>query len=133
MQTPHIVQVASRAWKNWRLRRAQLIELEACDPSEQQRIAQDIGVSVRELRVLAGRDNSTADLLRRRLSELKIDPAKIDPPLLRDLERCCSNCESKALCEHELDDKPKEAKWPSYCPNEQTLTILTARRRSERR
>jgi hypothetical protein len=30
--------------------------------------------------------------------------------------RCCSNCDSKQLCVHELDDKPKGAIWPKYCP-----------------
>jgi len=44
--------------------------------------------------------------------------------VLRDLQRCCSNCDLKQLCAHELEDKPKGAVWPKYCPNEQTLVAL---------
>src|SRR5437588_468031 len=31
---------------------------------------------------------------------------------------------SKQLCAHELEDKPKDATWPKYCPNEQTIEAL---------
>jgi hypothetical protein len=46
---------------------------------------------------------------------------------MRDLQRCCSNCDSKQLCAHELEDKPKGASWPKYCPNEQTIAALTTK------
>jgi hypothetical protein len=43
---------------------------------------------------------------------------------MRDLQRCCSNCDSKQLCAHELEDKPKVARWPAYCPNQDTIAEL---------
>jgi hypothetical protein len=31
----------------------------------------------------------------------------VDPALMRDLQRCCSMCDSKQLCVHELEDSQK--------------------------
>jgi hypothetical protein len=108
-------------------RRAAVKELANCDASEVARIAQDLGISAADLRVLASRDKTAADLLHRRLETLRLDPASVDPALMRDLQRCCSNCISKRLCAHELEDKPKGASWPKYCPNEGTIAAVTSK------
>jgi Family of unknown function (DUF6455) len=55
---------------------------------------------------------------------LRLEPNRVDPLVMRHLQRCCSNCDSKQLCVHELEDKPKGATWPKYCPNEQTIKAL---------
>ena len=102
-------------------------ELAGCDASELARVAQDLGISAADLRVLASRDKTAADLLKRRLETLRLDPTSVDPALMRDLQRCCSNCESKQLCAHELEDKPTGASWPKYCPNEDTIAALTTK------
>jgi hypothetical protein len=114
-------QVGKAAWA----KRARVNELADCDPSEMARVARDLGVSATELRLLASRDKTAADLLYRRLETLRLDPTSIDPALMRDLQRCCSICDSKQLCAHELEDKPKSANWPKYCPNEYTIAALT--------
>ena len=88
-------------------------------------IARDLGISPDELRVLAAQDKSAADLLLRRMETLRLDPARVEPAVMRDLQRCCSKCRDKVLCVHELEDRPREAMWPKYCPNEQTLAALT--------
>ena len=98
-----------------------------CDASEVRRVAQELGISVAELRSLASRDKTAANLLYRRLETLRLDPASIDLAVMRDLQRCCSNCNSKQLCVHELEDKPKTASWPKYCPNEDTIAALTTK------
>jgi hypothetical protein len=123
---PNVVQFFADVWKNWHERRARLVEFDNSDPAEMQRIARDLGMSMAELRVLAGRDRNAADLLRRRLNSLNLGPAGIDPAVMRDLQRCCSKCDNKILCAHELEDKPKVASWPKYCPNEQTIRALVA-------
>lgn len=123
---PHVVQSFADIWKSWRKRRAQLVEFDNFDSAEMQRITQDLGISVSELRVLVSRDRNAADLLRRRLDSLNLDAATIEPAVMRDLQRCCSNCDNKTLCEHELEDQPKVASWPKYCPNEQTIGALVA-------
>lgn len=111
----------SRYWQ----RRAGLDELGAIDVGELNRIAQDAGLNVADLIVVAKCGANSADMLERRLAELGIDPDRIDAVVLRDLQRCCSICESKAQCGHELEDKPKSAAWPKYCPNRDTLDSLT--------
>jgi len=59
------------------------------------------------------------------MEQLQLDRNHVDIAVLRDLQRCCSKCDLKQLCAHELEDKPKGAVWPKYCPNEQTLVALT--------
>jgi hypothetical protein len=105
-------------------KRAAVNELADCDALELTRIGRDLGISAADLRVLATRDKRAADLLNRRLETLRLDPTSVDPAVMRDLQRCCSNCDGKQLCAHELEDKPKGASWPKYCPNEQTIAAL---------
>ncbi len=121
-----VFQAISKAWNKSQKRRLRLAEFDNSDSAEMQHIAQDLGTSVSELRILASQDEEAADLLGRRLRGLNIEPAKIEPGVIRDLQRCCSQCRDKALCEHELEDHPKTASWPKYCPNEQTIDALSA-------
>jgi uncharacterized protein DUF6455 len=122
-----LIRVFSEAGKAFRARRAAVNELANCSELELACVAQDLGISTADLRVLASRDKTAADLLYRRLESLQLDPTSIDPILMRDLQRCCSSCDSKQLCAHELEDKPKGASWPKYCPNEQTIAALTTK------
>jgi uncharacterized protein YjiS (DUF1127 family) len=115
----------AESWARYRQRRAQINELRAMASGELGRLAQDAGVSCSDLIALAGRDGNSAELLGRRMAEAGLDQRRIDPAVLRDLQRCCSQCGSKQLCAHELEDRPKSAAWPRYCPNEQTLSALT--------
>ena len=117
------------AFGNWWKRRASIAAFDQIGADEAQNVARDLGTSIAELRLLAGHGADSADLLQRRLLDLKIDPAAVDPAVLRDLQRCCSQCREKVLCEHELDDHPRSAEWPKYCPNEQTIDALKAEKR----
>jgi hypothetical protein len=123
------IQVFSDAWKNWRKRRARVADFDRMGAAEAQNVASDLCMSVSELRILAGRGEDAADLLQCRLLDLKIDPATVEPAVMRDLQRCCSQCGDKVLCVHELEDHPKSAMWPKYCPNEQTIDALNAEKR----
>jgi len=100
-------------------------EIARLEPRELACIARDLGTSPDELRVLASQDKSAADLLPRRMEALRLDPTQVDPAVMRDLQRCCSKCKDKVLCAHVLEDRPRKAMWPKYCPNEQTLAALT--------
>jgi hypothetical protein len=68
--------------------------------------------------------------LQGRLRSLNIDPKKVEHGVMRDLQRCCSQCGAKTLCEHEFEDRPKQARWPDYCPNEQTIAALVAEKKT---
>ena len=114
------------ALKNWVRRRGSVHEVAALDSEELSCIAHEIGISDAELRVLAKHDKNAADLLYRRMEQLRLDRNHVDVAVLRDLQRCCSNCDLKQLCAHEIEDRPKDASWPQYCPNEQTLAALTS-------
>lgn len=100
-------------------------EIARLEPRELACIARDLGISPGELRALAAQDKSAADLLLRRMETIRLDPTQVDAAVMRDLQRCCSTCKDKVLCVHELEDRPREATWPKYCPNEQTLAALT--------
>jgi hypothetical protein len=113
-------------WNKWRKRRAQARELDHMDPTEFDRVSHDLGMTTAELRRVLGFGDHAADLLLRRMQNLYLDPRKVDPAVMRDLQRSCACCDAKALCAHELEDHPKGATWPKYCPNELTLGALSA-------
>ena len=121
-----VARLLSGLWRGWCERRARLTEFDRADPAEMARVAGDLGTSVAELRSLVGRGANAADLLVRRMQSLNLDPGEVEPAVMRDLQRCCSNCLSKTLCAHELEDRPKGARWPKYCPNELTIGALNA-------
>lgn len=120
------IEAVFEAVGNWWRRRASIAAIDQIGSDEASNVARDLGTSVAELRLLAGQNQDSADLLQRRLLDLNIDPAAVEPAVMRDLQRCCSQCGAKVLCEHELEDHPKSAKWPRYCPNEQTIDALKA-------
>jgi hypothetical protein len=122
-----LISFLTEAVKSFWRKIAAVNELAGCDALEVARVAQDLGVSAADLRALASRDKTAADLLTRRLETLRLDPTSVDPALMRDLQRCCSNCDSKQLCAHELEDKPRAASWPKYCPNEETIAAIATK------
>ena len=122
-----LMRLCTEVGKAFWTKRAAVNELAAYDASELARVAQDLGISAADLRILASRNKTAADLLNCRLETLRLDPTSVDPALMRDLQRCCSNCDSKQLCAHELEDNPKGATWPKYCPNEEAIAALTTK------
>ena len=121
-----VVEMLADWWTSWRKRRASLAEFDGLNQTELARVAEDLGTSIPELLRLVGRGAHAADLLGRRLQSLDLDKAGIDLAVMRDLQRCCSQCGSKPLCTHELEDRPTAAAWPQYCPNQQTIAALLA-------
>ena len=110
----------------WR-RKASVNEIVRLDQQEAARISRDLGISTHDLHALVGEGKNAADLLVRRITTLGLEPKKLDHAIMHDLQRCCSLCGEKQLCAHELEDKPKEATWPRYCPNEYTLAALATK------
>jgi hypothetical protein len=117
------------AFKRFRERRARLIDLDALGTEEGSRVAHDAGLGYADLVALSHHDEHSADLMERRLAEKGIDVDAVEPMVLRDMQRCCSQCTSKELCAHELETRPNAASWPDYCPNEQTIAALSVTKR----
>jgi hypothetical protein len=103
---------------------ARTADLTALDPDEIGKMARDLRISGEELADLARRPSDSAKLLHRRLSSLGMDEQRVDVAVLRDMERCCSCCDSKEQCEQDLKAEPGSKATPSYCPNQQTLEAL---------
>lgn len=113
------------AWTRYRKRRTAMAELRALNHDDLERMVHDAGVTYGDLLVLAKQNGDAAALLYRRLKLADMDAAKIDPAVMRDLQRCCTLCEVKKQCMHDLADDPKPANWPQYCPNHHTIEALT--------
>src|SRR5262245_16037202 len=125
---PMFADPLTRWWRRWRDRRAALAELATCS-SEVATIAQDLGVTPAELRVLAAKRPDAADLLSRRLAALQLDagrPAVGAGPVLRDLQRLCTMCKSKGRCARGLAEHPMSEEWQDYCPNADAIKLLVA-------
>jgi hypothetical protein len=120
-----LFQYLNEAGKRYWQRLSSVAEFDRLDGQEKTRIANELGISGDELRILASKDKNSADLLLRRMETIGLQPCNINPAVMRDLQRCCSNCRDKVVCLHELEDKPRKVTWPSYCPNEATLGALT--------
>ena len=121
----NIMSALSDRWSKYRQRRARINELRALDCGDMRQLMQDTGLTFWELVRLAKTEGDAADLLYRRMSDMGLDPKKIGAVIMRDMQRCCSLCDNKELCAHEIEDKPKQASWPSYCPNKDTLESLS--------
>src|SRR5262245_38365264 len=130
---PGFVHQLARWWRGCAAKRRTVAALADCGPAETARIAHDVGVSgAAELRVLAGKwPNSAEDLLSQRMRQIKLDAAEIvrvEPQVLRDLERVCTLCASKRRCSRDFAKEQSPSSWPAYCPNTMTLKALVAER-----
>ena len=117
-----IIGALSAKWHNRMARQ----ELAGCDAGEIQRMARELGFTPGELMLLAGSGPDAADLLYRRLSALGMDSEKIKavvPEVMRDMQRCCSECISKRRCAGDFDAYD-DSRWRDYCPNAGTLAFL---------
>ncbi len=95
------------AWTRYRKRRAAVAELQAIGHTELERMVHDAGVTFGDLLALARQGPNSASLLYRRLEQAGIDLKAIETGVLRDLQRCCTLCESKGQCQHDLEDHPE--------------------------
>src|SRR5262245_57204382 len=118
-------------WRRMLRNRRSLVELAACPPNELQRIARDVGVSVRDLRIIATAHPGPSELLPQRLRLLGVDPAYVKSALTatyRDLERTCAMCQAWRRCARDLANAAVQAGMDSYCLCSPTIDALTVDR-----
>jgi hypothetical protein len=114
-------------YRHWRARGIYMAQLAGSNSSEVEQLGSDLRLSPGELRDLVAAGPLSSNLLGRRMQVIGLDsPTAVDPQLKRELERCCSLCESKRECARDLAQDPASPRWAEYCPNEPTLNALAA-------
>ena len=84
-------------------------------------------------RALAAKWPGSSDLLSKRMQQINLDAtgiARVEPDVIRDLQRVCSFCASRGKCRHDLADDPGSSTWRDYCPNVPTFDALVTARAS---
>ena len=111
--------------------RRSMAELQACPESELHRIAQDIGLSVRDLSSLTCSHPGPSELMPQRLAWLRLDPAYVKlarTATYQDLQRVCASCKAWRRCARDLANGDVEAGMRSYCLNAPTIDALVVDR-----
>jgi hypothetical protein len=117
-------------WLNRFGTKSELSEQERCGADE---VARDLGLPASDLRAPANHGSGGANLLRRRMETLHLNPNELalsDPLMLADLQRLCTMCKSRGACALELEHVSADAawgEWREYCPNAATLNELRIR------
>lgn len=114
-------------WRRMQRKRRSLVEVAACPPSELQRSAQDVGVSVSDLRIIAAAHSGPSELLPLRLELLGLDPGYVrsaQTATYRDLERTCAMCPAWRRCARDLAKGDVQAGMDSYCLCAPTIDAL---------
>lgn len=110
---------------NYRRRKAQR-ELAALFPIELSMIANDLGVTEKQLLTLAAQDDKSTGLMERMLSALNISKRDVSaqPTLARDMYVTCSLCTAKRRCGRESRDNIAAGTFRSFCPNAANIEWL---------
>ena len=98
-----------------------------CSPEDVRQIAKDLGVPASELRKLAAKAPGAADMIKKMLIALRVDPhvlVNTNLAVMRDLQRLCVVCSQKGRCEHELAKGTASEHFREFCPNAFTLDAL---------
>ncbi len=102
-------------------------ELSKLDDREIGRVAAELGMSANALEELVEHGPDAAAHLYERMAVLGLSKEDIDAAaqgVMRDLQRTCACCNHKGVCERDLELRPDDPAWKSYCPNAVTLQTL---------
>src|SRR5262245_2140892 len=122
-----VVESVIDIFARWLKHRREIAESCNCDSEEYAHIARDLNVSPGELDELVRRGAHAADALPKMMAELHIDQravVRVEPMVMRDLERVCSLCDHKRRCARELAAGTGAQHYADYCPNASTLKTL---------
>ena len=126
-----LVELAVEAIANWVTSYRNVVgfnnEFDMCGPDEVMRMAEDIGVTPSQLQELVRKGGNSANLLKRMLVALQVDPkviADMDPLVMREMKWLCITCSNKRQCEHELAKGTAAEHFEQYCPNAVSIDEL---------
>lgn len=111
----------------WFRRTCAASEIDALGAEEMRQVAQDLRISVGDLRQLATAGDGEAELMRRMLALHGLDIAGLEqelPFVLRDMALTCARCSEKERCRHDLDHGAGAAEADAYCPNAGVMAAL---------
>jgi hypothetical protein len=98
-------------------------EIRGLDSPEIESVARELNLSKTELCALTLQSTNSLPSLSKRLSNFGLHEDRVAADTLRDLQRVCSQCKSKARCARDLRHE-RRATPAKYCPNELTLRAL---------
>jgi hypothetical protein len=102
-------------------------EFGMCGPDEVMRMAKDIGVTPSQLQEIVRKGPKSANLLKRMLVALHVDPqiiADMDPLVMREMQWLCITCGNKNQCKHELAKGTATERFQEFCPNAVSINEL---------
>jgi transcriptional regulator with XRE-family HTH domain len=114
-------------FSDWLKHRRELNEIRQLNTTDFDRIANDLRVSPHDLSELVRQGPHSADELPKLLKVLGIDEAALartQPLVLRDMERVCALCASKAQCDRDLAAGTSAEHYEGYCLNAPTIELL---------
>jgi hypothetical protein len=122
-----VVESVIDLFARWLKHRREIAETCNCGSEEYARIAHDLNLSPVELSTLVRRGADARDELPKMMRALHIDPEtvrRVEPMVMRDLERVCALCEHKRQCDRELAAGIAADDYTEFCPNAPTLDAL---------
>jgi hypothetical protein len=122
-----IVQDLIESFAAWLKHHRELNEMRQLGRADFDRIASDLRIAPDDLEELVRHGRHAADELPKMLEQLGISAealGRVQPLLLRDMERVCSLCEHKAQCDRDLADGTAAEHYHGYCANASTLESL---------
>ena len=126
-----VVEAVIGMFADWLHHRREITDVCGCGTEEFRHIAHDLGVSASDLNELVRSGPHSADELPKMMAVLNLDIAdirRIEPLVVRDLERVCGLCGHKSRCHHELAAGTAAANHREFCNNAETLDSLTKQR-----
>ncbi|OPY94726.1 hypothetical protein A5906_12350 [Bradyrhizobium sacchari] len=122
-----IVQDLIETFANWLKHRREMNEMRQLDRADFDRIAADLRIAPDDLEELVRHGKHAADELPKMLAQLGISAERLgqaQPLLLRDMERTCSLCNHKGVCDRDLAEGTAAENYHGYCANAATLESL---------
>ena len=123
-----VVEAVIDRFARWLKHRREIADSCNCNSEEYARIAHDLNLSAAELNTLVRHGAHAGDQLPKMMQALRLDPdaiRRVEPMVMRDLERVCALCEHKRQCGHELAAGKAAEDYAEFCPNADTLSSLT--------
>lgn len=126
-ETYPIVETWIDKFAGWIKHRRELSEIRRIDRTDFNQIADDLRISPDELERLVQAGAHSADEMPEMLKALGVevnDIARVEPLLVRDMQRVCSLCRDKERCHGELAHGTAAKHYEEFCPNAPTIDAL---------